>query len=103
MPLPEVHEEREVKVALTVHPEVTVVREATDADSMTRRRVPDQTTDLDSPVSAVVQVPQLRKQLYPKPNKTWHQRQDINIEALPYPAYSVSLRLRMEVLGILCQ
>lgn len=61
MPPQVVPDEREVKVVLTAHPEVTAVREVTDADSMTRRRVPDQITDLDSPVSVVVQVLQLRK------------------------------------------
>jgi hypothetical protein len=60
VPLPAlVLDEREAKVVPTAHPEERAVN--TDADSMTRRRVPDQTTDLDSPVSAVVQVLQLRK------------------------------------------
>lgn len=67
-----VPDEREVKVVLTAHPEVTEAREVTDADSMTRRRVPDQITDLDSPVSVVVQVLQLRKAppffVYPSKN-----------------------------------
>lgn len=54
-----VPDERVVKVVLTAHPEEKAVN--TDADSTTRRRVPDQTTDLDSPVSDVVPVLQLRK------------------------------------------
>jgi hypothetical protein len=61
-PLALVPDERVVKVVLTAHPEEKVPPVVnTDADSMTRRKVLDQITDLDSQVSAVVPVLQLRK------------------------------------------
>lgn len=59
-----VHDEKVVKVVLTVHHEAKTPN--TDADSMTRRKVLDQITDLDSQVSAVVLAPLLQLHLKQK-------------------------------------